>query len=302
MALTMDKITFNTIDECIRLRNGTVELVVSTAFGPRVLFYGFEGEQNFFAIFDRDIADRDKPGWRSYGGHRLWHAPEVVPRTYYPDNSPVPFSWDGEALRLGPVKEDDNGLEKYIVIRLSEDGSGVAMEHSIVNRGEWDIELAAWALSVMAPGGRLVIPQEKYRPHPDYLSPARPLVLWHFTAMNDPRFTWGERYIQMRQDDSRPAKLKFGVCNTKGWAAYSLGEQLFIKEHPWEREAPYADMGCNAEFYTEPGFLEIESLSPLRRLETGKAVTHKEQWSLHRISIDEKESSLDRIPGLVDAQ
>ena len=22
--------------------------------------------------------------WHIYGGHRLWHAPEVMPRTYYP--------------------------------------------------------------------------------------------------------------------------------------------------------------------------------------------------------------------------
>ena len=49
----------------------------------------------------------------------------------------------------------------------------------------------------MAADGRLSVPQEDFIPHPDMLTPARPLVLWPFTRMNDPRFTWGDRLIQM---------------------------------------------------------------------------------------------------------
>ena len=37
----------------------------------------------------------------------------------------------------------------------------------------WSVRLAPWALSVMAPGGRAIFPQEPYRAHTDCLDPAR---------------------------------------------------------------------------------------------------------------------------------
>ena len=130
----------------------------------------------------------------------------------------------------------------------------------------------------MAAGGRALIPQEGFIPHPDVLTPARPLVLWYFTRMNDPRFTWGDRLIQMREDSQIEGKQKFGVRNTLGWAAYQLEKDLFIKAVPFVPGATYPDMGCNYEFFTMPGFLEVESLGPLVRLEPDAQTEHAERW------------------------
>jgi hypothetical protein len=103
-------------------------------------------------------------------------------------------------------------------------------------------------------------------------------VLWHFTRMNDPRFTWGDRLIQMREDSRVNSKQKIGIRNTKGWAAYELGKDLFIKSVSIISGAAYPDMGCNFEFFTMPGFLEVESLGPLVKLEPDAATEHAEKW------------------------
>ena len=33
--------------------------------------------------------------WKPWGGHRLWAAPEAMPRTYSPDNSPIDYKKQG---------------------------------------------------------------------------------------------------------------------------------------------------------------------------------------------------------------
>lgn len=292
--VTMQERSFAGFDNCLSLSNGEAELIITTEVGPRILFYGHPGGENLFALFPEQISGRPHEEWQSYGGHRLWHAPEVYPRTYYPDNRRVPYEWDGITLRLRPEGEPENGLRKEIDLSLNEKTSVVDLKHRLINTGPWKVEVSAWCLSVMAPGGEAIIPQEEFRSHPECLVPARPLVLWHFTRMNDPRFTWGDRFIRMREDSSVPGKQKIGVANRPGWAAYRRGDELFIKLHDHEERATYPDMGCNAEFYTEAGFLEIETLSPLTGLKPGETVHHRERWGLYPNFAGDGEADLNK--------
>ncbi len=280
MKTTCETVTFAGVRDCVRLSNGEVELTVAVGFGPRVLGYAFAGKRNVFKVFDDQLLDTGGDAWKSYGGHRLWHAPEIFPRTYYPDNEPVTWVWTDGTLTLRCPTEKGNGIGKEIRIALAERGSGVEITHVLRNEGPWPIKVAAWCLSVMAPGGVAVVPQEPYRSHPECLVPARPLVLWHFTKMNDPRFGWGERYVTLREDSGDPTKQKFGVLNKRGWAAYLFDDVAFVKKTPYVEGAEYADMGCNQEFYTEAGFLEMESLSPYTELACGESLSHAEKWAL----------------------
>ena len=277
----MKQVSYAGVDGCLSLSNGKVELIVTVEFGPRVLFFGKPGGENLFRIFEDQIVERPHDEWQSYGGHRLWHAPEVVPRTYYPDHDPVEYSWDGTTLRLFCFEEKGNQLRKEIDITLDAESTTVDLTHRIYNTGAWSAEYAVWALSVMAPGGEAIIPQEEFIGHPEALYPARPLVLWHFTRMNDPRFTWGDRYIRLREDSRYESKQKIGLRSRPGWAAYRLHDELFIKLHDHDEDALYPDMGCNAEFFTMPGFLEMETLSPLVNVGPGEAISHRERWGLY---------------------
>ena len=114
----MEKIAYGGWANCIRLTNGRMELVITTDVGPRIIRLGFIGGQNMFKEYAAQMGTTGADKWSIYGGHRLWHAPEVDPRTYAPDNMPVKYAWDGKTLKLGPQVEKETGIEKAIEITL----------------------------------------------------------------------------------------------------------------------------------------------------------------------------------------
>lgn len=276
MNTTLEKITYGGWENCLKLSDVGIELVITLDVGPRIIRLAVPGGQNLFKEFEDQLGKTSGAEWMSFGGHRFWHAPEVFPRTYAPDFQPVEYIWKDDVLKLIQETEPETGIQKEIEISIQ--NKTVHLTHRLINRNPWAIELAPWCLSVMAPGGRALIPQEDFIPHPDMLTPARPLVLWHFTRMNDPRFTWGDRLIQLREDSQIDSKQKFGIRNAQGWAAYELEKALFIKVAPLVSGENYPDMGCNFEFFTMPGFLEVESLGPLVKLEPGATTEHVEKW------------------------
>ena len=276
MNTSLEKITYGGWENCLKLSDDRIELVVTLDVGPRIIRLAVPGGQNLFKEFDDQMGKTSGTEWMSFGGHRFWHAPEVFPRTYAPDFEPVEYIWKDNILSLMQKTEPETGIQKEIEIRIQ--NGTVHLRHRLINHNPWAIELAPWCLSVMAAGGRLLVPQEDFIPHPDALTPARSLALWHFTRMNDPRFTWGDRLIQMREDSQINSKQKFGIRNAQGWAAYELEKDLFIKAAPLISGGNYPDMGCNFEFFTMPGFLEVESLGPLVKLEPGAATDHEEKW------------------------
>ncbi len=293
----METIEYGGWPNCIRLTNGTFELVATTDVGPRIMRLGFTDGQNLFKEVEEHLGQTGGDEWRSYGGHRLWHAPEEAPRTYAPDNGPVQHTWDGEALVLSQDVESATGIKKDIRIRFLKDNATIRVEHTITNTNLWDVTLAPWALSVMAQGGRAILPNEEYRPHPEYLLPARPLVVWHYTDMSDPRWLWGERYIQLTQDpEVGQDKQKIGALNKQGWAAYVLDGEVFVKRFACIEGADYPDYGCNMEIYTDGSILEVETLGPLTQLAAnGGTVTHVEHWGLFKADVSEDEDAIGEV-------
>ena len=245
---------------CIRLINGEVELIITTDVGPRIIRFAFIGDQNLFGEVKQQQGKTGGDEWLLYGGHRLWHAPEAKPRTYFPDNNPVDYHWDGKTLKLIQGIENTTGIQKEIEITPASGKSSIRVLHRLINRNLWDIEIAPWALSVMAQGGRAIVPQEPYQTGEENLLPVRPLVLWSYTKMKDPRFIWGTKFIQVKQDPGAKTYQKIGVLNTLGWAAYYLNGQLFIKRYNYSPGARYPDFGVNTEVYTNPDILEMFSL------------------------------------------
>ena len=127
-----------------------------------------------------------------------------------------------------------------------------------------------------------LIPQEPYRSWGNYVLPARPLVLWHYTDLTDPRLTLGKKFIRLRTDPANDEQQKIGATCKQGWAGYARGATLFVKRFAFEEGATYPDYGCNVECFTAGAFIELESLAPVRRVEPEETVEHTERWSLHQ--------------------
>lgn len=68
---------------------------------------------------------------------------------------------------------------------------------------------------------------------------------------------------------------------------------MFIKKQDYAAEAQYPDYNCNAEYFTMPGFLEMETLSPLKRVAPGEYLENCETWSLFKADVSEDEADID---------
>jgi hypothetical protein len=280
--MTLQTVAYAGWNNCLRLTVQDLELIVTTDVGPRIIRAGFQGGNNLFAEIPEQLGKVGGSDWRLYGGHRLWHAPEAEPRTYFPDNQTVAYTWENNVLTLSQPPETTTGITKEIRISWDAASECFRLDHKLTNIGLWPVTLAPWVLSVMNQGGTAIFPQEEFRPHSDYLLPARPLVLWHYTNMNDPRWTWGEKFILLRQEPGNTTKQKVGLLNKQGWCAYVLGSDCFIKYYTAEKGATYADEGCNTETFTNEFMLEVETLAPLQTMEPGQSATHTEQWAIKK--------------------
>jgi hypothetical protein len=278
---------------CIRLSNKEFELIITTDVGPRIIRFGKIGGQNIFREFEDQLGKKGGEEYRLYGGTRFWHGPEASPRCYCPDNNNLNYSWDGKTLSLLQEKEPTTNIQKEVIIEFSVESGSVKVTYRVHNKTMWDIKLAPWILSIMNLGGRGIIPQEPFQTWDERLTPVRPLVLWGYTTMDDPRWIWGRKYIQLRQDHKSITRQKLGILNTLGWAAYILNGQVFIKRYNYDPEAEYTDFGVNTEIYTDSDIFEVETLGPFAKIKPGSYVDYKENWYLFDSVIAENEQSID---------
>jgi hypothetical protein len=275
----LEKISYLDLPNCYRISNGAAELVVATDIGPRLLRYSLAGGPNVLGEYAGRATATVLGEWKPWGGHRLWAAPERMPETYSPDNSPVDFAAIDELSVLLVQATDRAGIQKEITVRLDPDTSRAIVRHRITNRSGATLCLAPWAITIVR-NGEAIVPLEPWRSHDEALLPSQPVVRWEFTDFTDPRLRLGRKYIRLQTDPLSPAPQKFGLLNKRGWCAHFNAGTLFVKRFPYVEGAAYADHGCNNEVYVEGDYLELESLGPLQKLRPEETAEHVEQWEL----------------------
>lgn len=276
----MEKLAYHGWQNCYRLTNDTLELIVTTDVGPRIIHFGLRNQPNEFTTVSEQLGRQGDDTWQMYGGHRFWVAPEAMPRTYYPDNDPVIIEAHENVVRLIQPTENTTHLQKEIDITLAAQGNQVTVTHRLKNHSMWAIECAPWAISVMAPGGTAVFPLPPRGSHDENLLPNTHLNLWAYTNMQDSRWHWGEKYILLRQEPGNSIPQKIGGFVSAGWTAYSRHNHLFVVTFTPQPDKPYPDTNSNVELFTNDFMLEVETLGPLVKLPPGTAVTHTETWHL----------------------
>lgn len=284
----IEKISYRGWNNAWRLSNGTVELVVLADVGPRIVRYGFCANENILCELPPHAGLVGGTDFRLYGGHRLWSWPEVA-RTYFPDNRPVAVSQAGETVTFTSPIEDfspGTGLQKRMEVALDPDGTRVRLVHTITNRGATSTELALWCPTMMRTGGRGILPMPpRAAMDDDHLQAVGPMTLWSYTDLADARWIFSTESIQLQQQPKptgRFAEQLSGIFNPAGWGAYYSQGTLFVKRAGPIPGARYPDFGCNFEVFTNPDFLEVETLSPIVELQPGESATHTEVWALFR--------------------
>jgi hypothetical protein len=264
--------------ECVWLENSVLSLLVTRSVGPRIISLRLNGGENLLAELPDYVTERpDGRTYHFYGGHRLWHAPEDMPRTYALDDGPVEVTPKPDGLLVTQPLEPQTGIEKSMHISLVDEKPQVIVRHTLTNLGMWPVECAPWAITQLKPGGVAILPQSQ---QPTDFLPNRSLALWPYTEIADPQVTWGGRYILVRAE-KRDGAFKVGFPNLRGWLAYWNAGTLFVKRAAFDPGAAYYDFNSSSECYCNGRFLELETLGPVRSLEPGASVTHVETWELY---------------------
>lgn len=266
--------------DCVALENRTLELLVTQSVGPRIISLRFNGGDNLFAeLPDLTEALPDGDTYHFYGGHRLWHAPEAMPRTYVPDDDPVEISASSDSLVATQLPEALTGIQKSIQISLSGEGPKVIIQHTLTNQGVWPVECAPWSITQLKPGGIAILPQSLQQTG---LLPNRSLAMWPYTDMTSPHVQWGNEYVFIHANMYQPFKL--GFPNPRGWQAYWLDGTLFVKRMAFNPNAVYSDFNSSSQCFCNHLFLELETLAPLTSLAPRSSTTHIETWELYTVS------------------
>ena len=258
--------------------DGKTEIAAALDFGIRLLHLSCTGRENLFYRQPKD--DREfvtEEGWRIYGGHRLWTAPEGD-WSYFPDNKPV--QW--ELLENGVVLRQEDpwlGLTKALTAVFLPSGE-VQVDHTVCKTDRKPITCGVWGISTLAPGGlgEVTLSPESA----DEYAPSRNFCLWGNTSITDPRISMQKDRLYIRHI-SKDDFFKMGLYTTAGEAVFqNFGQRLTCLFG--SSEQPYPDSGSNFEIYLSRNMMELETLGGLRTLLPGETAVHREIWRVSNLT------------------
>ena len=296
MAIVVREENFENFGKCLYIANEKQEMRVTLDVGPRIISYNLIGKKNMMFLDLERASARDNEefkafygkdkSWYIYGGHRFWVSPEVYPVTYYPDNDPVEYTVKGNVFTFTPPVQLVTGWHQVIEITFDETDAKADVRHILTNTTSEEKTGSIWALSVTAAGGRVfqMMAQEDTG-----LVSNRNLILWPYNKMTDKRFYMDDKYLALRQDSNAEKPFKIGTNNTSGSILCLNNGTVFKKEFKYLHGESYPDYGCSTEVFTNNLMLEMETLSPLYKIEGGNSVEHLEKWSLTAVESEKLE-------------
>jgi len=265
--------------DALLLATRAFELVVTTAVGPRVVSFRSKAGKKKNVFLELPADEKRDNGYLFRGGHRLWHSPEDIVRTYQPDDSPLDVKMLPKGVALTQPVEERTGIEKGMTIEVLGERT-VKVTHTITNRGLWDVECAPWALTILRGGGYGVLPLLPKGSHAaGDLLPTYSLVPWSYTDLSMPVWDLHRDYIGIDVAKA-PEAQKLGITHYPGWSAYWVDGTTFVKAARVEANATYPDRGCSFETFTNGKIIELETLGTLGKIAPDATATHIEWWTL----------------------
>ncbi len=276
---------------CIGLNNGPVTLHAMKNAGPRIIGLQVGSGANLMA--EVPLAGESEEEFIPRGGQRLWHGPEDLFRSYQPDNSPIAYQFTDNGVVLIQDTEKMTGIQKTMAVEMVDGKGELVVKYSLQNHNLWSISLTVWPISQMRVGGFAILPLSIADTG---LLPNRRLVFWPYTDIKSENLFLGNRYMFIKAQYQGNEKVKVGWLNERGWIGYYLDHTLFIKRAEYIPGAPYGDLGCSMESYSDQRFLELETLSPLTVIEPGERFIFEEKWFVFSdIDLSMQEESVEEV-------
>ncbi len=265
--------------EALQLATRALELVVTTAVGPRVVSLRSRAGRRRNLLLELPADETRSNGYLFRGGHRLWHSPEDIVRTYQADDEPLTVRPLPHGVALTQPVEPRTGIVKGMTLEISGDRT-IRITHTLSNRGLWAVECAPWALTMLRPGGYGVLPFLPKGSHAGGdLLPNYALVPWTYTDLSMPVWDLHRDFLGIDVAAATESQ-KLGITAYPGWTAYWNEGTTFVKYAPLVRGATYPDLGCAFETFTNGRMIEFETLGAFGSIAPGAGVRHVEYWTV----------------------
>jgi len=257
-----------------------VTMGIALDYGIRILHLSSPGCDNLLYEQPEDLSDglTTPDGWRIYGGHRYWAAPESE-KSYYPDNAPIDYKLTEDGVILTQLPDPWIGLEKQIKIAFSENGS-VLLTHSIRNVTDQEISCASWGVTTFSGGCKAEVMFDGGAP--GSYNPQRQVSLWGNSALTDERIRFAQDRIYATHLP-KETSFKIGIYSCSGTASLTNKGQCFSLCFEADPNGTYPDGGCNFELYLDKNVLELEPLGQLRTLAPNETASHWERWHVSKL-------------------
>ncbi|MBR5529668.1 MAG: hypothetical protein IKU57_04250 [Oscillospiraceae bacterium] len=262
------------------LQNAGVEIGVALDFGIRIVHLSCEGMENLYYVQPNDLSDNfvQQNGWRVYGGHRLWLAPECADSYCPSEQAPIRYT----VLENGVILQQDTEpllqISKRLQITFLEDGN-VALDHEITNCSDKTITGASWGVNTLDGGGQAKIAFPGQRG----FNPKRVVSVWGLTNLHDPRIQFEKDSVTATHMAEVTDYFKIGLYANPGEAVLkNKGQELTITFDAQPLEC-YMDNGCNFELYLCSRFMELETLGTRTVMQPGESASHREVWHLKKL-------------------
>ena len=268
----------------VELKTAAVRLVVLTAKGPRIAFWGRPDGENLLLW---GPGKYQRKSWELFGGHRLWTArpgADEAEEAYSPDNQPcmVELGKIGFTVTaaMDPVHLTRRG---FTITALAPDR--LQLEHFLVNDGNMLWSGGLWSITSTVPVGGA-----------QYIVPLGDGSRWDYATVvavrtwgddqgaktfHDPRFEFTADAFRLNPvsglENKRMIKADAGVI---GMHCPDFG-LLFAKHAVYDPAGNYP-LGTNTALYVGPKsfMVEMETMGPMVTVKPRHTLRHAETWVL----------------------
>ena len=269
---------------CVRLTNGTVELVVVPSIA-RIMRYSYVGGKNLLwenpALVGKPppASTRD---WINWGGDKLWNSPQdrwgwPPDRALDQEACTVKVLPDKSLLVIGATSAK-SGIHFTRKITMKPKGTEVTIVNTMTASETGAVEWGVWEVAQMDSPDQLRLPLNKSGKFPmGYL-----VFKNSEPAPGSTKLTTTD--VLYHRDLKKSSKI--GSDSPKG---YLIGEKdsiRFTLKQQVTAGANYPDDGCALEMYSSPDptkYMELELMGPVEWVQPSESLIMITHWKLERI-------------------
>jgi hypothetical protein len=264
------------------LLTAQARLVVITAMGPRIAFFGRPDGENLLYFKNNDLG---RQSWKLLGGHRVWvtrPGADESEDTYAADNDPCQVDVASDSIDVVSGVNSIYQISRGLHINVLDDSTFQVISY-LKNEGPMLYSGGVWSPTCTDPAGgkNFAIPLGDRRLSWDVIKVVIPRSFGgHTSPVNDPQISFNEDFMMVNPlgiETKRMIMAPMGII-AMTWPAKNLS---FLKHSPYNRNGQYP-YGCNLALYVGPQnyMVEIETFGEQQTVLPGDTIKNRETWKL----------------------